>query len=93
MITINDSGEVIVKYNDKEYNVKNKNEYKKFIIYLTDPNEKVDKSIFDIDEKVKDERLKSICLKYQDFFNSYLSLKEQTIKEQKESLKEVMETD
>ncbi len=93
MITINNSDQVIVKHNNKEYNIKNKNQYKELIIYLTDPNEKIDASIFDIDEKLTDERLKSICLKYQEFFHSYLSLKEQAIKEAKESLKETIETE
>ncbi len=88
MITINNSNEIIVKFNEKEYNIKNKEDYKKLIIFLTDPNEKIDESSFNLDEKITDERLKSICLKYQSFFNSYLSLKEQTIKETIKSLKD-----
>jgi len=36
--------------------VKNKNDYENFIIYLTDSNENINESFFDIDPNITDER-------------------------------------
>lgn len=93
MITINNSNQVVVKYNNKEYNIKDKSDYQKFIILITDPNETIDVSAFNLDESILDERQKSIILKYQEFFTSFLSLKATAIEEAKEALKEIIDSE
>lgn len=85
MIKMNEKKEVVVEYMNIEYCFKNQEEYKNFVILLTDPINKFDESCLNVDEDL-DEREYAICEKYQDFLKQYLSLKDSIIKEAKEDV-------
>lgn len=83
MIKINSDEKVIISINEVEYCLKEKEQYKKFVIMLTDPINAFDTDNLKVDETIEDPRLRSICEKYKQFFTSYLDGKEEVINKAK----------
>ncbi|AMC94029.1 hypothetical protein AOC36_08525 [Erysipelothrix larvae] len=83
MIRINEDEKVIISYDSKDYCLKDKEQYKQFVIKLTDPITDFHKDNLEIDESVQDPRLKSICEKYKQFFSAYLDDKNNIIQKAK----------
>ena len=88
MININSNGQVIVSYKDKIYSLKDQDDYKKFVILITDPVEEFDSDFLSIDKEVseKDQRLQLICVKYKEFFEEFLKSKEVIVNEAKKEV-------
>lgn len=80
MISINEENKVVFKNDGEEYCLKDQKEYKKFVLFLTNPKAKIDKNIFAVDTQIKDEKSKSICMKYKEFFETFLHSREEVIK-------------
>lgn len=84
MIKISDDEKVIIDVDKTEYCLKDKEQYKQFVIKLTDPTIEFDMSSLEIDGSIQDPRLRGICEKYKQFFTSYLEGKKGIIEKAKE---------
>ncbi|NLC67017.1 MAG: hypothetical protein GX752_08855 [Clostridium sp.] len=76
--------EVIIEIDGKSYDINDTEEYKSFVIKLTDPINKFEKSNLKIDESVTDEQEKAICKNYKEFFEEFLANMNKIEKEVKE---------
>lgn len=91
MIKMNENQEVVINYKGIEYCLKKQEEYKDFVILLTDPIKKFDKSYLEINEGLNPEET-AICEKYKDFLEQFLNIKDSVIKDAKEQLqKKILE--
>lgn len=83
MIGVNKEDQVVINHNDKSYCLKNPEEYQKLVILITDPKIELDGKIFEVDKDITDSRLKAICTKYKEFFESFKNSKAQIIEQAK----------
>lgn len=70
MFTKNAESKLILKIGDVSYEFLNIEDYKKLVLYLTDPNNKLDLNL-QIAAELQPEDL-AICEKYKDFINKYI---------------------
>jgi len=90
MIKVNSDENVVVIIGGNEYCLKDKEDYKNFIIRLTDPVVKFELSYLEVDSSIQDSRLIAICKKYEEFFKSYLKEKESIVKKARETVEHEM---
>lgn len=90
MIKVNSNEEVVVKFGENEYCLKNTEEYKEFVIMITDPKGTIDESVFEVDENIEDPRLKLICNKYKDFFVDFLIKKKEVLETSENVIDEII---
>ena len=91
MIKVDNNNNVIIEFSGKDYSLKVPEDYKNFIIAITDPNLSIDKSFLKVDGTITDDRIKSICIKYKEFFEEYFNKREEIIKNTDKVMKEIID--
>ncbi len=73
MIKVNNSKNVTVEINGKDYRIEDDESYKNLLICLTNPNPDVlfPDELFNIDSSIQDGELIEIASRYSEFFKAY----------------------
>lgn len=83
------SGVIVEIEKDKQFKVDDSDEYKSFLIYLTDPKIVIKREVFEVDTSITDPLEKSICNNYKDFFLEFLELRTRAIADGRKEVEEL----
>lgn len=86
MLSINEENQIIFSKDDIEWNLEKSEDYKRFLLWITSPNEEenIDVELFDIDSAV-DEGKKPRAMRYKEFLKAFAERRIDIINKHKEA--------